>query len=75
MKLHVKENFQFVGPADVRKKMYLQLSELVDFILSSQERYLLSINDGEKRKILKQSYESLRTEFISYFGNVSLYKK
>lgn len=67
---HIKESFKSVGPLDIRKKMYLQLSDLVDFILSSKERYLSSINDGEKRKILKQKYESLRTELISCFGGL-----
>ncbi|XP_063701326.1 nuclear pore complex protein Nup133 [Culicoides brevitarsis] len=67
IKFHIKESFKSVGPVDIRKKMYLQLSELVDFILNSKERYLASINDGEKRKILKQKFEALRTELISAF--------
>uniref|UniRef100_A0A336M2M2 CSON000919 protein n=1 Tax=Culicoides sonorensis TaxID=179676 RepID=A0A336M2M2_CULSO len=65
--LHVQENLKSIGPSDMRKKMFWLLSELVDFILSSKQKHILSITDEEKRKIFNQKYEALRTELISHF--------
>lgn len=67
---HLKANLKSVGAPDIRQKCFLLLAEIIDFVLASRERYLSSIKDGEKRKVLKQKFENIRGELITPFGKI-----
>lgn len=64
---NLKNNLKSINAPDIRHKYFQQIAEIVDFILSSKQKYLQSVKDGEKRKLQSQKFETMRSELIAPF--------
>lgn len=64
---NLQQSLKNISAADVRQKYFQQIAELVDFLLDGKQKFLQSVQDGEKRKLQSQKFEKLRSELIAPF--------
>ncbi|XP_037912863.1 nuclear pore complex protein Nup133 [Hermetia illucens] len=60
----LKHGARITGEPELRQKLYVQMMDLIDFVLDGRRRYLDSIKGNAKYAVCKQQYESQRSDLI-----------
>lgn len=64
IQITLRHGARSIGEPDIKQQHYVQLFELIDFLLDGRRNYLESIEDNEKYRVLLYQYESQRNEII-----------
>lgn len=64
---NLQQSLKSINAPDIRQKYFQQIAEMVDFVLEGKQKYLQSVQEGEKRKLQSQKFEKLRSELITPF--------
>ena len=66
--ISLKYGARATGEPELKQKIYIQIVDLIDYILDGKKSYLESIKDSDKYRVRWQQYESQRNDLIYPLG-------